>query len=180
MLKKKAHSQTRKKHEAPSCKIEGKGSVKRRSVSSEVSIVIDFNHEKFHWRISSLHPSLSPSKRWIPLSACFSALDGHLLPFLMPVVLDSWRNKKERARSLDNITRGIRGRQNDGVASHADELFCSQNNQSSRQCFRPARFSLSAQLSATYFSPSGFPISAIRNIPRKLERSCFLLLCQGS
>lgn len=114
------------------------------------------------------------------ISLFFGARRPSPPPFLMPVVLDSWRNKKERARSLDNITRGIRGRQNDGVASHADELFCSQNNQSSRQCFRPARFSLSAQLSATYFSPSGFPISAIRNIPRKLERSCFLLLCQGS
>lgn len=35
------------------------------------------------------------------------------------------------ARSLDNITRGIRGRQNDGVARQPDELFSSQNNQSS-------------------------------------------------
>lgn len=58
---------------------------------------------------------------------------------------------------MDNITRGIRGRQNDGVASHADELLCSQNNQSSRQLVSPSA-ALSV-LFATLWIP--FPRSEI-------------------
>lgn len=93
--------------------------------------IIDFDHVQFH-RLAAFFSLREATKGFLDsiASLFFGSQPSLSLVFAFNAATSFVEDKG--ARSLDNITGGIRGRQNDGVARQPDELFCSQNNQSSR------------------------------------------------
>lgn len=153
-----AKKQSIKQH--PSPKQRGRCVKRRYPEGRSSSISITRNSTDVSFPLPSPLPRMA-GFHYQPVFRRSTTSSPYFLLFLMPVVPHSPRNKGEGAFIGQYYERDFRGRQNDGVASHADELFFSQNNQSSPQCFRPARFSL-------FSAPSTFrpldPISAIRNM----------------
>lgn len=153
-----AKKQSIKQH--PSPKQRGRCVKRRYPEGRSSSISITRNSTDVSFPLPSPLPRMA-GFHYQPVFRHSTTSSPYFLLFLMPVVPYSPRNKGEGAFIGQYYERDFRGRQNDGVASHADELFFSQNNQSSPQCFRPARFSL-------FSAPSTFrpldPISAIRNM----------------